>query len=226
MWEMIVNSEIGQVVLKLCLSLLFGAALGIDRERKMMPAGFRTYMLVCLGSTIIMMTNMYLYNTYGTGDPARMGSQVVSGIGFLGAGTIIVTKNKRVRGLTTAAGLWAAAGIGLAVGTGFYTAAIIGGVLIFLILTILLKIDERKMFASKMIEAYVEFTKIAEMDNFFVYLRSNEIAIKDFQTTKSDNLDTQSMAALITIEIPKRQPHEEIVSALHMLPCVKYIEEL
>jgi len=90
--------------------MLLGGILGIERGRKYRPAGFRTYMLVCLGTTIVMLTNQYVYERYGGGDPVRMGAQVISGIGFLGAGTIIVTGHNQVKGLTTAAGLWAAAG--------------------------------------------------------------------------------------------------------------------
>lgn len=132
---MFINLELNSIVeitVKLLLALLCGGILGIEREHKKRPAGFRTYMLVSLGSALVMMTNQYIWEYYGIGDPTRMGAQVINGIGFLGAGTIIVTGHNRVKGLTTAAGLWTAACIGLAIGIGFYEGAVIGTIMFFL----------------------------------------------------------------------------------------------
>jgi len=123
------------ILLRILCALLVGGILGIERGRKNRPAGLRTYMLVCVGSCLIMLTNQYVYQSIGTGDPVRLGAQVVSGIGFLGAGTIIVTKRNQIKGLTTAAGLWAAAAVGLALGIGFYEGALTAGLAIYLILT-------------------------------------------------------------------------------------------
>ena len=124
------------IVLRILSALLVGGIIGLERGTKNRPAGLRTYMLVCVGSCLIMLTNQYIYQFTGAGDPMRLGAQVVSGIGFLGAGTIMVTKRNQIRGLTTAAGLWASAGVGLALGIGFYEAAITSTVSIYCILTI------------------------------------------------------------------------------------------
>ena len=97
------------VLLRIALSALCGGMVGLERGRKGRPAGFRTHILVCLGAALAMMTNQYIAESFSTGDPARLGAQVISGIGFLGAGTIIVTGQRQVKGLTTAAGLWASA---------------------------------------------------------------------------------------------------------------------
>lgn len=115
------------IVIRVLLALIIGGIIGLERESKKQAAGFRTYMLVCLGATLVMMTNQYICNVFEAGDPSRLGAQVISGIGFLGAGTIIVTRKSQVRGLTTAAGLWSAACIGLAIGIGFYEGAIVVG---------------------------------------------------------------------------------------------------
>ena len=117
---------------RLGLALLLGGILGVERGRKRRPAGLRTYMIVCMASALVMMTGEYLFTTLNTGDPARMGAQVISGIGFLGAGTIIIT-SKQVKGLTTAAGLWASACLGLAVGAGYYAGAIVCGVFLLVV---------------------------------------------------------------------------------------------
>ena len=107
------------ILLRIALALILGGALGIEREQKQHPAGFRTYVIVCLGATLACITNLYMCERLGGTDPARIPAQVISGIGFLGAGTILVTRNNHVRGLTTAAGLWCCATIGIAVGPAF-----------------------------------------------------------------------------------------------------------
>ena len=103
------------------LAFLCGGLVGLEREYKRRPAGFRTHILICMGAAMTTLTSQYLYleMNYQT-DMARLGAQVVAGIGFIGAGTIIVTRRQRIKGLTTAAGLWATAIIGLALGAGFY----------------------------------------------------------------------------------------------------------
>ena len=103
----------GTIFFRLFLSIVIGGVLGLERGRKSRPAGLRTYILVCLGSTVVMMTNQYVSQCMNTGDPVRMGAQVLSGIGFIGAGSIMKTGRNQVRGITTAAGLWAAACIRL-----------------------------------------------------------------------------------------------------------------
>ena len=131
------------VALRIFAAVLVGGILGLERGMKNRPAGLRTYMLVCVGACIVMLTNQYIYQVFGSGDPVRMGAQVVSGIGFLGAGTIIVTRRNQIKGLTTAAGLWSAAGVGLALGVGFYEAALAGTVAVFFVMTLLQRMDNK-----------------------------------------------------------------------------------
>ena len=127
----------GEVVIRLLLSVLLSGLVGLEREAKGRAAGFRTHILVCLGSTLIMLTGIYMADHYrGLGmemDPSRLAAQVVSGIGFLGAGTIIQFRDS-VRGLTTAASVWAASGVGLAVGAGFYSGAAAATVIVLVVL--------------------------------------------------------------------------------------------
>ena len=135
--------NIVSMTVKVLLAMILGGSLGLERGIKNRPAGFRTYMLVCLGATLVMSTNQYVYQTFGVSDPTRLGAQVVSGIGFLGAGTIMVTKRNQIKGLTTAAGLWAVACLGLAIGIGFYSGALIGGLAIFFANTVLHTLDDK-----------------------------------------------------------------------------------
>lgn len=134
-----------QITIRIMLAALFSGIIGYEREVHGRAAGLRTTILVGVGSCLVMITSMNLYEIYhasGVVDPSRMAAQVVSGIGFLGAGTIIRFQAS-VRGLTTAAGLWAVAGIGLAVGSGFYTAALLTTAIIFIVLVTLSRFERR-----------------------------------------------------------------------------------
>lgn len=117
---------VATVPMRLLLALFFGAIIGIERGKQGRAAGMRTHILVCLGATLTAMTGLYAYSVLGfTGDPLRVAAQVISGIGFLGVGTILIKGRFQITGLTTAAGLWCAGAIGIALGAGFYEGAII-----------------------------------------------------------------------------------------------------
>lgn len=132
-----------QILFRLLLAAALSGAVGFERERQEKAAGFRTHILVCVGSCLIMLTSIHMLDAFGKStaiDPSRIAAQVVTGVGFLGAGTIIRFRAS-VRGLTTAASLWAIAGVGLAVGSGFYFAAVVTSAIILLSLFSLTKIE-------------------------------------------------------------------------------------
>ena len=139
-------------IIRLCVAGLCGTVIGLDREYRVKDAGFRTHFLVALGSALIMIVSQYgfadiLMHT-GVGlDPSRIAAQVVSGIGFIGAGTIIVTRDKRVKGLTTAAGLWAAAIIGLVCGAGYVECAVFATLVVLVVELVLIRL-EFKLFSG------------------------------------------------------------------------------
>ena len=220
------NSDLGEAVLKLTLALLCGGLLGIERGMKKRPAGFRTYMLVCLGSTLVVMTNMHMIELFQTGDPGRMGAQVVSGIGFLGAGTIITTRHNRVTGLTTAAGLWAVASIGLALGIGYYAGAIIGTVLIFFALSVMQITENQILTSSRHILMYVEFEKMVAIKHLLAVLKENGIRMIEFETEATTGEREAAMAAVITIRIPSKTVHAKLPSLLYSVDGITYVEEL
>jgi putative Mg2+ transporter-C (MgtC) family protein len=130
------------VLIRMGLAALMGGIVGLEREAVNRPAGFRTHVLVCVGSALIMIVSMSMYFSFppGTTDPSRIAAQVVSGIGFLGAGTIL-REGVNIKGLTTAASLWAIAGIGLACGAGLFVPAGFGTLIIFLTLVVLKRIE-------------------------------------------------------------------------------------
>lgn len=138
------------VIVRLLVSMLVGAAVGMEREYSHRPAGLRTMTLVSLAAASVMIASQLLYCQYkplgANMDPARMGAQVIAGVGFLGAGTIM-KEGPTVKGLTTAASVWAVACLGLAAGAGYYDLALIAAVMILFVLTILEWI-QRKIFPS------------------------------------------------------------------------------
>lgn len=133
------------IIARLLLAGILGGIIGYEREHTNRPAGFRTHILVCMGSALVMVTSEFIFDRYRLSanlDPTRLGAQVISGIGFLGAGTII-RDGFNVRGLTTAASLWAVSCVGIAAGIGFYEGAVVATVLIFITLIVLKKAELR-----------------------------------------------------------------------------------
>jgi len=220
------NNDVLSIFIKLALAMFCGGILGMERGKKNRPAGFRTYMLVCVGATLVMLTNQYLCEMYGTGDPARLGAQVISGIGFLGAGTIIVTGRNRVKGLTTAAGLWADACLGLAIGVGFYSAALIGCTLIFLVMSVLHRMDNRLLANAKNVDLYMEFQKMSDLGAFMATIKDFGMKITEIEMTKSNGTEDVGVAVLLTLKLEKKRPHTEIIQLLSQVEGVRYLEEI
>jgi putative Mg2+ transporter-C (MgtC) family protein len=147
-----------ELILRLVLAAAVGSAIGIERERLLWAAGLRTHMLVCVGSCLIMIVSAYgfaaVIGPRVILDPSRIAAQVVSGVGFLGAGSIIL-RNEVVKGLTTAASLWAVAGLGLAVGGGLYLAAGATTVIILIILAGIKPLEERFRSTRRTVEIHL-----------------------------------------------------------------------
>jgi len=202
------------VVIRIVVSFVLGGLLGMERGLKQRPAGLRTYMLVCVGACMIMLTNEYIVQVYGSGDPSRMGAQVVSGIGFLGAGTIIVTRRSQIKGLTTAAGLWAAAAVGLATGIGFYEAAIIGAVVIFMTLSVLSNLDNRMHRKTDHFEAYVELPPTVSLGLLMDTLQACGVHVEDVHLDAHQPLTDESRSFLLEVTTQKRFTRAELLDVI------------
>ena len=214
------------VILRIVAAVIFGGILGMERGLKNRPAGLRTYMLVCVGACLIMLTNQYLFQVTSTGDPMRLGAQVVSGIGFLGAGTIIVTKHNQIKGLTTAAGLWAAAGVGLVLGVGFYEAAIVAGFAIYAILTLMQYLDRRMHRRARYLELYIEISQELGIGTLIRRLRALNVEIEELQL-ESGNVPEEGVRGLIvTLKSKKRGEHITLLEKLRKIEGLVYMEEL
>lgn len=215
------------IVIRIVAAVICGGLIGLERGMKNRPAGLRTYMLVCVGSCIVMLTNQYVVQILG-GEPTRLAAQVVSGIGFLGAGTIIVTRRNQIKGLTTAAGLWAAAGIGIALGIGFYEVAIVGSLAIFSVMTLLQKMDNKMHRKTKVVEVYIEITKDMSLGDLLHSLREIELEVQDVQ--RESGLETDNgegnRAYIALLKAKKRRNHMDVVEDVRQIPNIVYVEEL
>ncbi len=214
------------VPIRIAVALLLSGIIGMERGMKSRAAGFRTYMLVCCGSCIVMMTNQYLFQLTGSGDPMRMGAQVVSGIGFLGAGTIIVTSRNQIKGLTTAAGLWASACLGLAVGVGFYEVAIVGGVAVFLSLTVFHAWENRMRRNNKVLTLYVELHPGYALREFVQGARDEELMLSNLQMSNDTNVEQEVLSFLVTVKSRKKMKSDVLLKTVRKFACVSYLEEL
>lgn len=214
------------IAVRIAVAVVLGGIIGLERGLKNRPAGLRTYMLVCVGACLIMITNQYIYQVFGTGDPVRMGAQVVSGIGFLGAGTIVVTKRNQIKGLTTAAGLWAAAAVGLSVGIGLYEAAVIGGAVIFIVLSLIHSWDNRMHQNSKMVEIYVELVRSINLGDFLRRIRELDLEIESIQTEQESAVEEGRRACIIMLKAKRKRNHEVLFQNIRDIEGVAYVEGL
>lgn len=189
-----------EIILRVLISVAIGGLIGLERGMKNRPAGLRTYMLVCVGACVVMLTNQYTYQVYQVGDPVRMGAQVISGIGFLGAGTIVVTSRNQIKGLTTAAGLWTAGGIGLAIGIGLYEVALAASVAVFIILTVLHQLDFRVRKKAHILEAYVELNQQTHLGNFLKEARDRGLEPSNVQLDHEDVVSGKQLSFIVTIK--------------------------
>ena len=214
------------IVVRILASIIVGGLIGVERGMKNRPAGLRTYMLVCVGSCLIMLTNQFIYQTTGAGDPMRLGAQVVSGIGFLGAGTIVVTKHNQIKGLTTAAGLSASAGVGLAFGVGFYEGALTAAIGIYSILTILQRWEKRLHKRVRTLDVYIELLAAVPLSEFIQNIRTLDFHIEDVQFEQDSTLEANTRAIVLTLKAQKREDHLILLDRIRRLEGVVHLEEL
>lgn len=212
------------VALRIFVAVILGGLIGLERGLKNRAAGLRTHMLVCVGSCLIMVTNQFIYQVTASGDPVRMGAQVVSGIGFLGAGTIMVTRRHQVKGLTTAAGLWTAAGVGLALGIGFYEAAIIGSLAVFCVMTLMQKMDNKVHRKTKDFDLFVELTPRLSFGDFLREMRKLDIEVAEVQKEPSADAESGNRAYLLAMHTKERRLHMDVLEEIQSIEGVSYTE--
>ena len=226
------------MMLRVLLAMLMGGIVGFEREKKRRPAGFRTYMLVALGAAMTVMLSQYLdymlnHQWLATAsrigiktDVSRFGAQVINGVGFLGAGTIIVTGRQEVKGLTTAAGLWASACMGLAIGAGFYECMIVGVVLIVISMKLLPLIEDAMLSSSRNMTIYVEMDSFENLGNIVNRIKAEGVHLYDVEIEKDKREHMARFSVLCSMRLPRRREHEELLAALSTLDGVVAIDEV
>lgn len=215
------------IILRLTLATICGGILGAERGRKKRPAGLRTHILVCIGAAMVMITSQYMTDILRIStDASRMGAQVISGIGFLGAGTIMVVGKNEVKGLTTAAALWACACMGLAIGIGFYEGAIISCVFLIGVVTVLHRFDLYSRTHSRILEVYAEIKHITGVTNFMNSIKADGTKISNIELKKSKEFDNHVIGLTMTLTLADKIDHSEYILKLHSIENVLSVEEI
>lgn len=223
--QQLVDITLLSIIVRILLSTVFAGILGFERERHKQAAGFRTYIIVADASALVMMTNIYISQVVGYTDLVRMPAAVITGLGFLGAGTILVTKNQEVRGLTTAAGLWAVAIIGIAVGSGFYAGGIVCFCFIFLAMQVLRRVDARIKKSQKVATIYCELREKRSFGKMIRYLKSHGHSICDLNLFDDTNGEYGEgfLCGTFTLWVNGKTTLDEAVEALEEIEGVAYI---
>lgn len=218
------------ILVRLCLAMLMGGIIGMERGRKNRPAGFRTYMLVCMSAAMTMLLGQYFPafspEKAGQTDVSRIAAQVISGVGFLGAGTIMVTDKQHVKGLTTAAGLWTSACMGLALGAGFYACVLLAFGMILLVVWFLPKIEMVLVERSRNMDFYVEVTKMEGIHQVIHTLQRENIQIYDVDITRGERSRQEPANGVFSVRLEKGQVHTEVIARLSHLETVSIIKEI
>ena len=226
------------VVIRLTAALLLGGLLGLERVRKRRPAGIRTYMLVCIGAALTMVlgqyTNVMLASHWAeaaqiTGikaDIARFSAQVINGIGFLGAGTVLVTGKQPVKGLTTAAGLWASACMGLAIGAGYLECALLAFLLIFICNRVLPHIETTIVENARNVNIYVEFNSLEDIGQIISQIKSVGATVYEVDIERKHSTSGLHPSACISLRLNQRKAHAKLILAISKLKCVYTIDEI
>ncbi len=215
------------ISLRMLLAVILGGLIGLEREFKRRPAGFRTHILICLGAAITTMTSQYLLLELGLyTDMARLGAQVVSGVGFIGAGTIIVTRRQRIKGLTTAAGLWVVAIIGLTLGAGFFEGAVLAAVLILFAELLISKLEYKILDKIQEINIFMEYRDNACLASVLALLREKGLKLLDIEITRNALGETDTSNALFVIRTNRRYPPSRVIELLESQEGAVLVQEL
>ena len=215
------------IIFRLLIAICFGGLIGLERERKHRPAGFRTHILICLGAAMTTLTSQYLFLSLRQfTDIARLGAQVIAGIGFIGAGSIIVTQRRRVKGLTTAAGLWASAAIGLCFGAGFYEGGIIAALLILAVELLFSKLEYRIMDNAREVNLLVEYKDLASLNGVLRYMKEVDLKILSLEILKSESNPANKNCVNIDLLIHRKLRIKDMIADIANVPGIIAVERL
>lgn len=215
------------IIVRIFLAMMLGGLIGMEREKSRRPAGFRTHILVCVGACMTALIGLYVWNIMGDiTDPMRISAQVISGIGFLGVGTILVKENDHITGLTTAAGLWTTAAIGIACGYGFYIAAFVGTLVVAITAAILFKLEKGTRRRNSVISIYLEIAGTEAVneytDWFWTELKAKNVMIMAPRSAIKHNVGVEVILSVndekeVNIILEKIREKEQVAFAIESI---------
>lgn len=213
--------QIFAIAMRLICAAVMGGMIGAERANRHQAAGLRTFSLVCLGSALAQIVDVQMVTEFGTGDPVRLAQGVISGIGFLGVGTIIVTKENQIKGLTTAATLWTTAVLGICIGSGCVLESVLAFALVFVIVRLL-------AYASRHMERYNrEIDLVLELDNqeavkaVLDYVRGKGYRIIQMERSRYP----EYVKMQLELELGGKLDHNEIIDELSRMENIGFVQE-
>lgn len=230
--------NIASMFLRICCAALAGGLIGGEREKRRRPAGFRTYMLVSMGAALTIILGQYLEIMMGAfwadaaatvgirTDTSRFGAQVINGVGFLGAGTIIVTGRQEIKGLTTAAGLWASACMGLAAGAGFYECVAVCTLLMFINMRFMPRFESIILANARSFNLYVEMDSVKNLGQFINRIKAEGISFHNMDMNKQSQGNATQINVLMNLRMSKRRSHAEVLAVLSEVDGIISMEEV
>lgn len=221
--------DLGSIVLRIVISFLFSAIIGWERSTKRHAAGLRTFMLVSLASTMAMLLDLFLLTKFTITFPV-ISAAVVVGIAIISSNSILYSSKSQIKGLTTAAGLWAVGFIGLLIGAGFYTVSVIGFLAMMLCLSMFPKMERHFKNRSNHFEVHLELKNKENLQSFVGTIRKLGLRIDDIEVNPAyinSGLSVYSVALTIqSHELKKYKTHGEIIDALRSIEYIHHIEEM
>lgn len=214
--------------LRILCAAIFGGVIGIERELRGKPAGLKTFSLVCVGAALATIMNqyMYYYVVKTTGDIARLPAQVISGIGFLGAGTIMVSGKNRIKGLTTAAALWVTASLGIAWGSGYWAGGFIGTIIVLLSSLGFQKLDHFIANKSRYMKICIELTSEAHVGTLYTFLKEKEIDISSLRRAAEYCWYERDVCLVVELDLKMKCTHEKLLKDLETMDGVRFLQEV
>jgi len=221
--ELISGLNLVSTAVRLLLALILGGAIGFERGWRGRAAGFRTHILVCIGACMAALTGLYVTEVLGyQTDPTRIAAQVISGIGFLGVGTILVTGNMQVKGLTTAAGLWSTAAVGICVGVGYYPAAIMATVLLVFVIVLLHKLDNVFFAHSSDLDVYLEVRGAENINETVSQIKALGYRIGDMDICSAKSGSDNSVGIEMTVKTVGKKNKESLICEIQAIESVAF----
>lgn len=215
------------IFLRMVLSVICGGFIGLERTYKRHDAGFRTHILICIGACMTTLIGQYLSLVMGYyTDITRLGAQVIAGVGFIGAGAIIVTQREQVKGLTTAAGLWASAIVGLSLGAGFFEGGLYTTLLILIAELYLSKLEYYIFRHSKEMNLYLEYVDSSTLELILALFRTKGITVQNMEVTRSKGSERHNAGALLLLRLNDTITPKELLLRLNEMDGILLAGEL